>query len=1169
MDKEQGIRKIRDIFENPFDYDKYASFSADLLKHIELTPTTRQAGSRIPDAFKSHIRLMKRVGKYKDPQGNMIDILVVWLNKGNSLERARTMQRNYIARYLDGSRGGQQKNAALTAFISPDENDWRFSFIKMEYELGRTQTGRLKGVEKFTPAKRYSFIVGSNESSHTAQSQLLDILCKDEDPALPEIENAFSIEKVTKEFFKRYKELFGRLKESLEEISANDAKIKENFAAQGVSIDDFAKKTLGQIVFLYFLQKKGWFGVERDADFGTGHKNFLRKLFNKEIVDYSNFFNDILESLFYNTLALKREHDYSDRFNCKIPFLNGGLFDPINDYDWVHTDIIIPNELFSNSEKTKEGDKGTGVLDVLDRYNFTVKEDEPLEKDVAVDPEMLGKVFENLLESKERKSKGSFYTPREIVHYMCQESLINHLDNELHGAVLREDIELLVRKGESIIENEYAVRARERKIQTDEPKKSTIKTKMPQSIRENAKALDNALEKIRVCDPAVGSGAFLVGMMNEIVKARRALAPVFEKISAGQRVQERVELIYKLKRHAIQNCLYGVDIDPGAVEIAKLRLWLSLVVDEEEYKNIQPLPNLNYKIMQGNSLLEEYEGVKLFDERMIEPAYTLKDQRQQFVDKQNNLQKEYFDLHSAGKLSGVRKAELESELKAVAHALRKIDKPSSAPDAPELFDKLNQAIKKAEELRALHKKFFEAYQRDEKKNLKEQIENIEWELIEATLKEQNKTKELSKLQKSRKENIKPYFLWKLNFEEVFREKDGFDIVIANPPYVSVKEISSQDKKTFGQVFETGKGRFNLFTLFLEKGHKLLRSDGVLTYILPEGLYSNVEYRFIREYLLNHSVILFVNLFSSRVFEAAVDTSVICLANKRGSNNLFPVIRDLKNSSFELSQKELSQLPFAIFPVRVTQRSKPVIDKLISNNFDKLEKIIEIQQGIIYSGLSKEKVFSNVPIDKTYKKILDGRDVLKWKINWEEKRENRFIHYSDKLHRPREERIFLAEEKILLPRRATRILAAYDEQQYYALNTAYLCLPKTDKINLKYVLACLNSKLINYFYSSLFFGWQITIPALNLIPISAQNASGQKPFIELVDKILALTNPPASPFDKGGKEGDYLPAHRRLGAGGENPSKQAKVKEYERQIDELVYKLYNLTTDEIKIIEDSS
>ncbi|MBA3066112.1 hypothetical protein FP828_06450 [bacterium] len=547
-------------------------------------------------------------------------------------------------------------------------------------------------------------------------------------------------------------------------------------------------------------------------------------------------------------MSKPRDDDFYQLFNCKIPFLNGGLFDPINEYDWVHTDILFPNGIFSNSVKTKEGDTGTGILDVFDRYNFTVKEDEPLEKDVAVDPEMLGKVFENLLDSKERKSKGSFYTPREIVHYMCQESLANYLTTELslkdfasvipsEARNLKEDIELLVRKGETIIENEYAVLEKERAIKAGEIESTKIKTKMPESIRENAKALDNALERIRVCDPAVGSGAFLVGMMNEIVKARRALAPVFEKVSAGQKVQERVELVYKLKRHAIQNCLYGVDIDPGAVEIAKLRLWLSLVVDEEEYKTIQPLPNLNYKIMQGNSLLEEYEGVKLFDERMIEPAYNLQEQRQQFLEKQNKLQKEYFDLHSTGKLSVEKKTKLESELKTIDKSIKKIDKSAhSATDANlELeLDNLNLARKKMQLLKDKHKQFFETYERDKKRELKKEIETIEWELIEATLKEQNKTKALSKIQKSRKENIKPYFLWKLNFEEVFRENGGFDIVIANPPYVDSEEMTRTmhgQREDISRVYSTAKGNWDLYIPFWEQGFNLLSSKGNAVFIL--------------------------------------------------------------------------------------------------------------------------------------------------------------------------------------------------------------------------------------------------------------------------------------------------------------------------------------------------
>ncbi|MBU4293992.1 MAG: class I SAM-dependent DNA methyltransferase, partial [Actinobacteria bacterium] len=193
---------------------------------------------------------------------------------------------------------------------------------------------------------------------------------------------------------------------------------------------------------------------------------------------------------------------------------------------------------------------------------------------------MLGKVFENLLEVKDRKSKGTYYTPREIVHYMCQQSLINYLATELEEKVTKDDIEKLVKYGEQFGENSINL-------------KDDLKN-IPESISKNVKLLDEKLVDIKVCDPAVGSGAFLVGMMGEIVRVRNVLS---NYIKGPNRT------IYNFKRECIENSLYGVDIDPGAVEIAKLRLWLSLVVDEEDIKKIKPLPNLDYKIVCGNSLM--------------------------------------------------------------------------------------------------------------------------------------------------------------------------------------------------------------------------------------------------------------------------------------------------------------------------------------------------------------------------------------------------------------------------------------------------------------------------------------------------------------------------------------------------------------------------------------
>ncbi|MDO8721519.1 MAG: Eco57I restriction-modification methylase domain-containing protein, partial [Syntrophales bacterium] len=535
-----------------------------------------------------------------------------------------------------------EKDAALVAFVSPMEKQWRFSYVKMEYATVEKESGKV-GVEiRLTPARRFSYIVGEGESCHTAQTRFLPLLQDTKtDPKLADIEETFSVEAVTKEFFKRYVELFDNIHHALEKLINQDKSIRDEFQSRNVNSVDFAKKLMGQIVFLYFLQKKGWLGVEKGKDWGTGPHDFLRRLAGGEYGAYANYFNDILEPLFYDTLATDRGHEaWCDRFRCRIPFLNGGLFEPLGGYDWRNTDILLPNRLFTNNDPVEEGITGTGVLDVFDRYNFTVNEAEPLEKEVAIDPEMLGKVFENLIEENRRKGLGAYYTPREIVHYMCRESLVNYLDralntgeepvvavkprqNEMFGEpkpeqmvlraatrrerVPREDITVFVKLGDQASHYEAARMSGTK----------SYKAELPKSIEKHARLIDDKLKDITVCDPAVGSGAFPVGMMTEIVRARSALTPYFND------VQERTP--YFFKRHAIQNCLYGVDIDPGAVEIAKLRLWLSLVVDEEDVKQIKPLPNLDYKIMSGNSLFgveKEFFNARTFEQiELLKPRF--------------------------------------------------------------------------------------------------------------------------------------------------------------------------------------------------------------------------------------------------------------------------------------------------------------------------------------------------------------------------------------------------------------------------------------------------------------------------------------------------------------------------------------------------------------------
>lgn len=635
MNKQQAEVLISTTFENTFDEDQYLRFLRELFNgQIDESDDRKfdYYGQYIPDSFKDYVRRYKRLGTYTDPDGNEIDLLIVILKRDSALERARTMQRNFAAYHLKR----RDKETAIIAYTTEDRTDWRFSMVRREPVVSFSEAGNLVAKDELTPVRRYSFLVGQSERSHTAQQQLFPILEDDKkDPTLTRLEEAFNIETVTKEFFERYKALFLQLKEALDDLYRDNQTIKREFDATEIKTENFAKKLLGQIVFLYFLQKKGWLGVPIDGKWGDGSKNFLHELFQK-VRGKRNYFNDVLDPLFYKALA----EDRSDEDNIykidavdmkvKIPFLNGGLFEPMNGYNWQNTKILINNAIFEN------------IFETFDLYNFTVREDEPLEKEVAVDPEMLGKVFENLLEVTDRKSKGAFYTPREIVHYMCQESLINYLDTRVNIAqrsvldadkpqqklfdlpageneqlsftesvakrtIDRDDIATFIRLGEFAKEHDTITQGKEKETET-------YSFRMPQSIRHHAAKLDEALANIKICDPAIGSGAFPVGMMQEIIKAREVLTTYIGENDSRS--------LYHFKRQAIQESIYGVDIDPAAIDIAKLRLWLSLVVDEDDYHHIKPLPNLDYKIVCGNSLLSVQKD--LFNLELFQKLETLK-----------------------------------------------------------------------------------------------------------------------------------------------------------------------------------------------------------------------------------------------------------------------------------------------------------------------------------------------------------------------------------------------------------------------------------------------------------------------------------------------------------------------------------------------------------------
>ena len=1040
MKKHEAEQLVINTFTYKFSEEQFTNFIRNLLPDLEAPSTRIVPNTQLPQGFREHVYNYTRVGTYHDPKGDVLDVVIVKLKNQSSLDRARTRQRNLMAHYLSR----RTKDAVLVAYIADDPSDWRFSYVKLAFQTEITDQGKVKVNQEYTPARRYSFLVGKHEPNHTAQKQLGDLLMLGVRPMLGQIETAFNIESVTKEFFEDYKKLFLMIKENLDRIVETKPQVQAEFDRCEIDTANFAKKLLGQIVFLYFLQKKGWLGVAEEKAWGTGDKKFLSNLFEKNKDE--NFFDDILEPFFYEALAMERKGDYYPRLQCKVPFLNGGLFEPLNGYDWENTSIGLDNKDFEE------------IFRVFNSYNFTVREDEPLEKEVAVDPEMLGKVFENLLEVKDRKSKGAFYTPREIVHYMCQESLINYLDAALnqkeknlakedgiqsdlfgnkpdHQMVIKEkvyqeliplaDIETFIREGEISIERDQA---------REEGKLGDDDYGLPESIRKFAEQIDFALADVKICDPAIGSGAFPVGMMTEIVRARSVLSPYLP----SQLKRDP----YTFKWHCIENNLYGVDIDASAVEIAKLRLWLSLVVDEESYDHIRPLPNLDYRIVYGNSLQSITKD--LFN-------YTL---------------------------------------------------------YPELEKKKLQ--------------YFGTTSQKNKGVLRQEIGNL-----------------IDQLTSGRQD-----FDFEVYFSEVFDKKEGFDVVIGNPPYYQLskdKNVQENFKIYLREKFHTSGGRLNLFIFFTHLGINILKTNGILAVIIPNTILSQEYYKDTRKKIITETQIKSIVTYEDLKFEKAVVENISLIVSKNKTQDYNVKIINNNDLGFEIKRKipskNFSKEPYYRFSIN----SRLFVEELFHNSTP-LKKICNINQAIALKG---DKSLSVKYEEKDgYYKLLDGKNINKFGINWT----GEFLDYDiSKIHSCKTKDIFLTNEKLLFRRVSTSLIFAYDDQQYFALNTIVVVTMKNnlknETISLKFLLALLNSRLLNFIYLSKFKSTktvfsEIQARSVGELPIILPQ--DQNPFIAYTNKIIEK----------------------------KSKSFTSDTSILESQIDQLVYELYGLTEEKIAIVEES-
>ena len=1056
-----------DIFEavltSPYNHSSFVDFVREFLNDMDMVAPTQY--KKIYNNFSYYVDGYYHIGNYQGDNKEKIAVFSVALRKCDSVERSRTMQRNFIKPLIEaGNCAG-----ALVAFYTPEEPDkWRLSFIRLDYEFSK---GKIK--EKLTPAKRYSYLVGKGEPCNTAKQRLFPIFRDDtNNPGIDDLEEAFSVEKVTNEFFQLYCEKYHELREYLE---SNDDFVQEA-QIRNFTSEQFAKKLLGQIVFLYFIQKKGWLGVdaipvtmtekeyknaffargqksreivgsvyaqqpdgsyrvifdklcalsEEDEDFlagivkgkpwGTGPRDFMRKMFEGCVESGKNYFDDYLEPLFYTGLNLNRgENGFYPPLHRRIPFLNGGLFEQLDNYEWENNNFNIPNSLFSNADEKGKRD-ADGILDIFDRYNFTMNEDEPMEREVAIDPEMLGKVFENLLDVKDRKSKGAFYTPREIVHYMCQETLINHLvtktgisenairDFILYGEYLRdEDTAKTLKVTDASGKSHYAF----------DKNKDLLISEEILSFKKGVnrlKEIDDLLANVKVADLAVGSGAFPLGMLNEIVRARQVLTEYlaiemngFQKKSFY--AYERKP--YDLKVNTIKNCIFACDIEPSAVDIAKLRLWLSIVIDDEiaddagngefdAHTKPRQLPNLDCNIICGNSLVDEFEGNELITESVL----------------LNNV--------SANSQGSVFQTGVDG-----------------------LIAKLIE----------LQDKLFFTKEHNEKEEIKANIQKIYDDIILEQIGGDYSLRDV--YYESLSEPSKPFILWQLYFPKVFKEKGGFDIVIGNPPYVSAVTAgadSAKDREIIKKRFPQLKGAFDLYVPFLLLGTELANDSSSFAWIIPNKL-------LVAEYAANALITL-----KSRGMNKSVSVSDIDVFHNVG---VYPIIVSGKKGN---TQNQLQEYEAKTLEELATRRLKSV-----SRNFDYKtisEYGIKMSSGATGFQAQQIKDYLSNETDKQEGMIpfIVSGSVDPYIID------NNVVRYMKKVYeRPyvyQGEEIadnkwkFWNEPKIIIAGMTKRLEAVYCESPM-GLGVGIYGIYDFAGMNPKALTAVLNSKLLTYFMRHLF------------------------------------------------------------------------------------------------------
>ena len=1037
-----------------------------------------------------------------------------------------------------------QSDAGIFIFYNPQGN-FRFSLIYANY-LGKTRD--------WSAFRRFTYFVSPSETNKTFLKQIGE----GDFSSLEKIKGAFSVEKVTKEFYAEIANWYFWAMDKAQfpkdfKYSADPQKDDELRNAINLI------RLITRIIFIWFIRQKG---IIPDALFDKNLQRSIVKDFCRDNKS-ANYYNAILQNLFFGTLNQKmnerrfaaegdfpenrKEYDvktlyrYADKFLIDkgevlrlfkdIPFLNGGLFDCL-DREKIYIDGFsrnaskqakIPDYLFFQENEISvdlsslglgRNQKIKGLFEILNNYNFTIDENTPVDLEIALDPELLGKVFENLLASYNpetqttaRKQTGSFYTPREIVNYMVDESLIAYLSVKLTpspqsppvkgGEVFRIPSPLA---GEGKGEGDNEFRLRHLLSYTEEPHKFS-----PAEVKTLIKAIDN----LKALDPACGSGAFPMGILHKLVHILHKLDPKNEQwkkrqiekakliddpnirqnaINDIEAAFESNELDYGRKLYLIENSIYGVDIQSIAVQIAKLRFFISLIIDEKkqpgrENLGIRSLPNLETKFVAANTLigLDKPQGQQSFRNPEIE--------------------------------------RLEKELKQLRH------------------------------------EYFKAKTRKEKIQCQKQDKKLRQDIAGLLVKDgwnDTTAQQIVKFdpydQNASADFFDPEWMFGIKnpapLAGAGKGEGGFDIVIGNPPYGG--EIDGVD--SLAKKYKHLDRQKNSASFFIEVGNKLTNSKGVIAYIIPKSLSFSEGWKKTRE-LVTHKNRLLSVIDVCKAFEAVLlEQIIICFSKETAGSAYQFSVGEGWDGEIKVRGKGDNKLidQLDILPMYIDNKKQGILNKL--------------QQGsILLSEISK--TFRGLPfqrkVSKSGQPILRGKNIGKYKIYGD----------IDNITLPKEILSSAKVKELLKPKILSQnivahvmnpydriiIMATIDNQGLLSLDTVMNTYLTADKFALQYVLAILNSQLASWFYY--WFVYNRAVRTMHFdkyyidkLPVKDIDLKAQQPFITLVDKILAAKKKDTSADTS-------LPVRDRTQTGA-----------LEHQIDQMVYELYGLTPEEISIVE---